>query len=359
MRLLTVIIGLCLLLTGCERVPLAARQMDNYLDRLGRVLEQQHANYDVTQLSRYRLPERRDRLLEIAPMRISLIELLVDTQPCKPMQQRVSERNSILGKVMPWSHRLAFEGELIRAIEDCITTLKDDPDRDELIVELNQLVTEKRSQLHGVFWNAINASEEFEYYLRFASEPLPVQDQPLEDRLGAQALQQLAIVGQSLPAQLPPSRPDLDANFLALYQSDRSSQLIHSLSRLTHTLEQATAMLGNPAAARLCPMGQPTSQSRILLNVFVLFYAGEIQPQMAQVQRLGRPWAESIMQLSSVPEIPSATADYLAVLAAGENSLWTHYQRQITAHSEAWQRVLGNCGMRPGQAGWQGTAPDA
>jgi hypothetical protein len=185
-----------------------------------------------------------------------------------------------------------------------------------------------------------------------------VQDQPLEDRLGAEALQQLAMAGQSLPAQLPPSRPDLDAAFLALYQSERSSQLIHSLSRLTHTLEQATTMLGNPAVARLCPMGQPTSQSRILLNVFVLFYAGEIQPQMAQVQRLGRPWSESIMQLSSVPEVPSATADYLTLLAAGETSLWQRYQSQISAHSQAWQTVLSNCGMRPGQAGWQGTAPD-
>ncbi|MBL4612010.1 MAG: DUF3080 family protein [Pseudomonadaceae bacterium] len=353
MRALLMLTGICLLLTGCERTPPAAQQMDNYLERLGRVLDQEHVGYDVSQLSQFRLPERRERVIEIAPMRISLIDLLVDTRRCKPLQQRVSERNSILGKVMPWSHRLAFEGELIRAIEDCIALLSDDPDREELVAELVELAEEKRGQLPGVFWNALNASEEFEYYLRFASEPLPVQQAALEDREGISALGQLAVIGQQLPAQLPPSRPELEAHFLALHQSDRSSQLIHSLSRMTHTLEQATAMLDSPEAGQLCPMGTATSRSRILLNVFVTFYAGEIQPYMAQLQRLGQPWEQSVSALAEAPGIPPATADYLQVLATGPDSLWQRYQRQLAAHSQAWQNVLGACQLRPGQSGWE------
>lgn len=349
---------LCLLLAGCDRAPPAVQQMDNYLERLGRVLDQEYSGYDDTQLSRYRLPERRERLIEIEPMRLSLLELLVETRRCKPLQQRVSERNSILGKVMPWSHRLAFEGELIRAIDDCIVTLSDDPDRAELVTELEQLAAQKRAQLPAVFWNALNASEEFEYYLRFSAEPLPVQNQPLEDRQGVLALGQLAQVGQALPAQLPPPLPELEAHFQALGQSDRSSQLIHSLSRLTQVLGQATRMLNSPAARQLCPMGQPTARSRILLNVFVLFYAGEIQPYMAQIQRLGRPWEQNIARLAAVPAIPDATARYLDTLANDGRSLWNDYQTQLAAHSEAWQEVLGACQMRPGQAGWQAVTPE-
>ncbi|WP_339842629.1 DUF3080 family protein [uncultured Halopseudomonas sp.] len=356
MRKLLILIGISLLLAGCERSPPAARQMDNYLERLGRVLDQDHQEYNVEELSKYRLPERRERLIDIEPMRISLIKLLVDTRRCKPLQQRVSERNSILGKVMPWSHRLAFEGELIRAIEDCAVILSDDPDREDLIAELEQLAADKRAQLPAVFWNALNASEEFEYYLRFAAEPLPVQEQALEDRRGALALSELADTGLGLPDQLPPPLPELEAHFQSLHQSERSSQLIHSLSRMTHTLEQATNMLSSSAARQLCPMGQPTSRSRILLNVFVLFYAGEIQPYMAQIQRLGQPWQQNISQLKAVPAIPPATANYLGSLAGEDNALWLRYQRQLTAHSEAWQEVLGACQMRPGQSGWQSTA---
>lgn len=356
MRTSLTLIGLCLLLAGCERSPPAVQQMDNYLERLGRVLDQEHAQYDTAKLSEYRLPDRRERVIDIEPMRISLIELLVDTRSCKPLQQRVSERNSILGKVMPWSHRLAFEGELIRAIEDCIVVLSDDPDREELITELRQLAAEKRAQLPAVFWNALNASEEFEYYLRFAGEPLPVQEHALEDRLGVLALEELAQTGMDLPDQLPPPQLELEAHFQALHLSERSSQLIHSLSRMTHTLEQATAMLDTPKALRLCPMGQPTSRSRILLNVFVLFYAGEIQPYLAQIQRLGQPWQKNITELQKVPAIPAATARYLGTLAGKDTALWERYQRQLTAHSEAWQQVLGACQSRPGQPGWQSTA---
>lgn len=359
MRALLTVIGLCLLLAGCERSPPASRQMDNYLERLGRVLDQEHTPYDDTRLSEFRMPERRERVLDIPPMRISLIDLLVDTRRCKPLQQRVSERNSILGKVMPWSHRLAFEGELIRAIEDCIVTLSDDSDREEVVAQLVALAEEKRSQLPAVFWNALNASEEFEYYLRFASGPLPVQQAALEDRQGVAALRQLAQIGQQLPAQLPPPPAELEAHFLALHQSDRASQLIHSLSRMTHTLEQATMMLGSREASQLCPMGTATSRSRILLNVFVMFYAGEIQPYMAQIQRLGQPWEQSIAALAGISSIPPATEDYLRVLAAGPDSLWQRYQRQLTAHSQAWQEVLGACQLRPGQPGWESaTGPE-
>ena len=50
-------------------------------------------------------------------------------------------------------------------------------------------------------------------------------------------------------------------------------------------------MLRAQPATYLCPMNQPSERSKILLNVFVLFYAGEIQPYLAQLQRLGEPWA--------------------------------------------------------------------
>lgn len=353
MRRLLGLITLCLLLTGCERAPPAVQQMDNYLERLGRVLDHEYAEYDVTELSDYRLPERRERLVEIEPMRISLLELLVDTRRCKPLQQRVTERNSILGKVMPWSHRLAFEGELIRAMEDCIITLAEDSNRKELRAELQQLAADKRAQLPAVFWNALNASEEFEYYLRFANEPLPIQAHALEDHQAVLALNRLAQIGESLLLRLPPGRPELQSWFQALHQSERGSQLIHSLSRLTHTLQQATAMLNSPAARQLCPLGKPTSRSRVLLNVFVLFYAGEIQPYIAQIQRLGEPWQQGLSALASTPGIPAATANYLDTLAASERSLWQRYQRQLTSHSEAWQEVLGACQMRPGQSGWK------
>ncbi|HSP31109.1 MAG TPA: DUF3080 family protein, partial [Halomonas sp.] len=237
--------------------------------------------------------------------------------------------------------------------------LADDPSREALVADLQSIATSNREELPAVFWNALNGSTEFEYYLRFADTPLPVSPTALSDQAAIDALQQLSAIGQALPEQLPPPRAALEAHFEAVQRSQRGSELIHSLARLTHMLEQATTMLNGERAQRLCPLGKPTQRSQILLNVFVTFYAGEIQPYLAQVQRLGQPWQQSLSELNQVQAIPASTKDYLQVLVGPEQSLWARYQQQLTAHSKAWQEVLGQCQLRPGQPGWDKRDTDA
>ncbi|MFO7703804.1 MAG: DUF3080 family protein [Halopseudomonas sp.] len=353
MRPLLLSLVFCLLLSGCERTPQASQQMDNYLERVGRVLDAPWTRFDSQSLSQYRFSERRQRMLPVAEQRIGMLELLVESRRCQSLQQNVSQRNSSLGKVMPWSHRLAADGELIQALANCIEVISENPDRKALLADLQAIASIKREELPAVFWNALNAGSEFEYYLRFADSPLPVSSSALSDQSAIDALQQLSAIGQALPGQLPPPRAELEEHFQALQRSQRGSELIHSLARLTHMLEQATTMLGSERAQKLCPLGQPTPRSQILLNVFVTFYAGEIQPYLAQVQRLGQPWQQSLSQLAQVQAIPKDTKDYLQALVGPEDSLWARYQQQLAAHSTAWQDVLGQCQSSPGQSGWQ------
>lgn len=354
MRLLPamlILLSITALCVGCQPTPDAERQMDNYLERVARVLKQDVAPFDTNQLSHYRLPERRERLYDIPTERISLLDLLIDVNQCKPLQQRIAERNSVLGKVMPWSSRLGYEGELIRALDNCRHTLENDPQQQDLLTSLNDIAERKRSQLPAVFWNAINASSETENYLRFANEPLPVSEILSDEALPA--LQQLTAIGNALPERLPPPTSELDPLFQALQRSPHSSQLITALAQTRHGLHQATTMLRARPANYLCPMNQPSERSKILLNVFVLFYAGEIQPYLAQLQRLGEPWAEQIRQLRAVPHIPPATAQALDQLVGTPASLWGSYRQAVEEHTRAWQDVLGACQSAPGQAGWQ------
>lgn len=359
MRCLLLTISCCLMISSCNRAPEASQQMDNYLERVGRVLDATWTPFDHQGLSQYRLPARRDRLLPVAEQRIGMLELLVESRRCQTLQQSVSQRNSSLGKVMPWSHRLAADGELIQALDDCVAVLREDPSREALVKDLQQIAETKREELPAVFWNALNGSPEFDYYLRFADSPLPVSETLLSDQAAIGALQQLTAIGEELPGQLPPARNVLEDHFQAIQRSQRGSELIHSLARLTHMLEQATLMLGSERARKLCPLGQPTQRSQILLNVFVTFYAGEIQPYLAQVQRLGQPWQQSLNELAQVQAIPDATAAYLQALVVSERSLWARYQQELAAHSSAWQEVLGQCQLRPGQPGWEKRATDA
>ncbi len=349
-------LGLLLILlslAGCERPPEASRQMENYLDRLARVLDQSWTPWDANQLSQYRMPDRRSRLIDIPEIRVGLLDLLVESRRCQTLQQLVSERNSSLGRLMPASHLLAFEGEVLRAIDACLVVIAEDDSRTALKAQLEQIAQAKRASLPATFWNALNGSTEFEQYLRFADVPLPRSEHALTDHEAQRALQSLASIGQALPDELPPERASLEPLFHDLHRSERGGQLIHSLMRLSHTMEQAAAMLRARPANFLCPLGAPTERSRILLNVFTTFYARQIQPQMAQAQRLGLAWQAALVELSTVPEIPPLTEEYLDALAGTERGLWQRYQRALATHTEAWQDVLGACQQGPGQSAWE------
>jgi hypothetical protein len=345
--------------TACQPQPEASRQMDNYLERVGRVLGQSWEPWQSDSLSDYRLPPRRERMLEVPEIRIGLLDLVVESRRCQTLQQVVSERNSSLGRLMPASHLLAYEGDLLRAIEACLQVIEGDDSRAGLRKQLSEIMQIKRDNLPAAFWNALNGSGEFESYLRFADRPLPVTATPVTDHEALAALQVLAGIGAALPDELPPGREQIEPLLQALQRSDRSSQLIHTLSRLTHTLEQAAAMLEARPPNHLCPLGAPTERSRILMNVFTTFYAGELQPILAQTQRLGTPWQSSLAALSQVPGAPEPTAEYLASLVTADDSLWNRYQRGLARHTQAWQEVLGACQQGPGQEGWQAQPENA
>lgn len=350
--LITIIALLATASVGCVREPAPNRQQDNYLERVGRVLEQTPQPWRVEQLSRYRPPTRRDLIQPMPALRLGLLDLIVDSRDCGPLQQLIAERNSSLGKVMPQSTLLGFEGELVRAIDECLAVIAEDPAREGLAADLSRIASIKRDNLHRRFWNALAGSEAFIQFVRFDGQPLPLSEASLSNHPPIEAVEQLARIGRSLPENLPPPRSETEPLFATLSRDQRSGQLIHTLARLIHTLEQTTAMLRARPANFLCPLGKPTERARILLNVFTLFYAGEVQPLMAQAQRLGEPWQAALSELRRVPGAAPAMDAYLAQLVHPDIGLWAGYRRSVAEHSEAWQDVLGACQMRPGQPGW-------
>ena len=330
----------------------------DYLQRLSNALDVEAApGFAADELVRYRLPARRERLLEIPELRISLLELLVEARHCPALQQQISLRNNSLGKQLTPSSRLAYEGDLLRAIDSCITHLRE-ADQIELRGTLEQLAQDKRAQLPAVFWNALNASPEVERYLRFANQALPVNAG--EDDAALDALAQLASIGSALPAALPPAAEQLDPLFFALHASDQGGHLITSLASLIHTLNQGSQMLDSRQQQRpLCPTGQATERGRILQNIFVKYYAGSLQPYLAMVDQRGKAWSTHLRSLSDAPQIPTASQQYLQSLSADEASLWADFQLATARHISSWQDLLNSCGLAPGQSGWNGSAASA
>ena len=355
-RLLFLITALCL--CACTPADDGLALQADYLQRLSNALDVESATaFDSAELTRYRLPARRERLLNIAEVRISLLELLVEIRRCPALQQQISLRNNSLGKQLTPSSRLAYEGDLLRAIDACHEHLRRE-NQDPLLGTLDQLAADKRAQLPDVFWNALNASPEFERYLRFAEQTLPPNAG--EDNAALDALAQLATLGRALPATLPPSGEQLDPLFFALHASDQGGQLISSLASLTHNLNQGSDMLESRQEQRpLCPTGKATERGRIVQNIFVKYYAGSLQPYLAQVDQQGQAWSRSLRALSEVTQIPPATRQYLQRLSGPETSLWADFQQATARHVRSWQELLNSCGLAPGQSGWNANADSA
>lgn len=341
---------LCLLLlAACSPANDGLALQSDYLERLQRSLDAADVDaFDSRSVSQYRLPARRERLSEIPELRIGLLDLVIDARRCPHLQQLISQRNSSLGKQLLPSQRLGYEGDLLRAIDDCLPHL---PEDSSLKATLQRLANDKRQQLRAVFWNALNGSPEFENYLRFADQALPVGTQ--EDSAALDALQRLASIGTALPARLPPNSDELDPLFFALYASEQGSQLITSLASLRHTLDAGSEMLEQRQQDRpLCPLGQATPRGRILQNIFVKFYAGGLQPYLAKVDQRGQQWQSALLQLQRIDGIPPATRKHLQRLAGEQDSLWQDFRAATARHVKAWQALLNSCGLAPGQAGW-------
>jgi hypothetical protein len=352
-KALTPILLMCL--AACRPGNDGLELQADYLERLSNASEgAQAAPFDDEVLTRYRPPPRRDRFSDVPELRIGLLELLVDVRHCPQLQQLISLRNSSLGKQMVASRRLAYEGDLLRALDECLPRLRDP----ELKATLAALRQEKQRQLPAVFWNALNASSEFEHYLRFAEHALAT-DAP-EDNAALDALAQLAHLGEALPTRLPPPTEELDPLFYALHASPQGGELITSLASLSHSLDAGSQLLETRLEERPpCPQGKPTERGRILQNIFVKYYAGGLQPYLAQVHQRGSYWQASIRQLSAVAEIPQATHQYLLALAGPRHSLWNDFESATTRHVRAWQGLLKSCGLAPGQSGWNGSAANA
>ncbi|NQD91735.1 DUF3080 family protein [Pseudomonas sp. CrR25] len=354
----TLILLSFLALVACQPAGEGLDLQADYLQRLNNAVEGDGAEaFDPAQLLHYRMPARRERLIELADVRIGLLDLLIDVRRCPALQQQIGLRNSSLGKQLVPSRRLAYEGDLLRALDACRNALPANADA-KLRHMLETLIEEKRRQLPAVFWNALNGSVEVERYLRFAEQALPATAQ--EDHAALDALAQLALLGNALPERLPPPAAQLDPLFFALHSSEQGGQLITSLASLGHTLDQASRLLEYRQQHRpACPQGRPTPRGRILQNVFVKFYAGALQPYLAQVHQRGQRWSNSLRQLSAAPRIPAATRAYLLGLAGPERSLWQDVETATTRHVRAWQTTLKSCGLAPGQAGWDGQAASA
>jgi hypothetical protein len=132
----------------------------------------------------------------------------------------------------------------------------------------------------------------------------------------------------------------------------RAGQLQNSARLLISRLDDGTQILKQRIEQKpLCVQGKPNTQAKILESMFFKVYIEKVQPYMLAVNsgadQLFQPLAR-LAQLQKEVMPQTFNAYYQQTLNVNnKQNIWTLYQQRIKEHTEAWQDLLEQCGLRP------------
>ena len=341
----TLIPMLALLMAGCDPFSEARPMMDEYVERVARVLETESQLSDLPPASQ--LPRRRNRILPMPELDMGMLDFL-SLYGCE-LQYVVGEKNSVMGRVMQPLNRLRYEIRFIETAKACLPGIDDE----DLADALAEAIASKRESLPIAVWNGTWGVEEVETLFTLAKGFYPVvpEANPLVD-LSREVERLNAAVAELLAGNLGVSL-DFVGEVHQRWQAEyRAGQLINSALLLTARLRDATALLKQRVEGQpLCLNGQPNNQSDIVQSMFFSVYIGKVQPYMSAVTKARTQLLEPFERLAELQTgvMPASFTGWyrrhLSDDVAG--SLWHDLELAIANHTRAWQELLGQCGLRP------------
>lgn len=350
-----IIAALLLTISGCDASK-PESMLTEYSQRMSTVLETGVQSATITELPTF--PQKRDRTYLTTDLRQGLWEVL-DFRQCD-MLGIISERNSLLGKVMLPSQKMRYELRFVNALQQCKKTIQtmEGPDQelDAFKDRLDEILTLKHNNLPLEVWNGIYASAEISKHFKtsaipFSNKASGVDSEHVSVHTATQKFHHLATLASSKTIELPNWLDNIEADYAALYRSDMGPQLLRSISLLTsHLTNVADAIDQRLSRKPFCFKDHQPPRAAVLNNVFRKYYVEQVQPYMATVEQNAKLWFEThaaiIQKLPATPGMKSY-ADQVFSLE-NSNSLWSRWITARDHHTKAWQTILGQCNMMPG-----------
>jgi Protein of unknown function (DUF3080) len=340
-----VMVGAALLLVACNPFSSAEPMMDEYVERVARVLELDPSFSELPPASN--LPRRRDRLLVIPELEMGMLDFL-SLYGCE-LQYVIGEKNSVMGKVMQPLNRLRYELRFIESGEECLPEITREDVRESLL----EAIQSKKETLPIAIWNATWGVQEIEPLFTLAKGNYPVapEGNPVSD-LAIDANRLNDAVAMLLAGDLSPSLDFVGEVHQRWQAEHRAGQLVNSARLLIARLGDGTALLNERIEGRpLCLNGKPNNQSNIVQSMFFSVYIEKVQPYLATVKRAQEQLIDPLQRLATMQR-SVMTAEFRRwqnrhLEATGNESLWARLDIAIADHTRAWQTLLEQCGLRP------------
>ncbi|WP_027706716.1 DUF3080 family protein [Zooshikella ganghwensis] len=341
---------LCLILIGS--LPLAgcqsdspAAKLDDYLERLARSLEQATPTTDID-WTLWQYPSRTARWVEPEAIRLNFLAIL-SIKHCHTLTQRIAERNSALGKVMPITQQAIYERQLLPELSACLH--HPETTSAELQENLQQWIHAKQAQLPLTYWNALYSSSEMQHHFSLATPPLSAHPPSLTPTL--EALNFLITFSQQRDTPINDLKIltlTLNQHLQKLQQRATGGELIRASMLANTMLKAANRLMAKVDAQQICPQRRPTPQSRILSQVLQKYYLQQIQPYLAQLNQQLVQWQTTHQHLlSTLPseQIPPAMKQFFAKTIAENSGLHAMLKQQTTRHIAYWKQILEQCAI--------------
>jgi len=342
----SLILALTIIVSGCDPFANPDTMMNEYLSRLGRVLEVEVQPTAVKSVML--LPRKRDRRVEVPDIDINMLDFF-SLYGCE-LQVVVGERNSILGRLMSPLNRLRYDLRFIAAAQQCLPSIN----KPQLKTRLQQAIEQKQTLLAMTSWNAVWAGEAMAELLTLSKGYFSTQNnadealgQLVSDlKLTRDKVKQLVNAEQSVKLD---EMSDIQQKWTFGHQA---GQLLNSARLLTSRLDDATALIEQRLHAKpLCYLSKPTQQAKRMKGVFFHVYIGRIQPYVSDVSRAGKHVFKLLDQIATLQfqTMPESFKTYYRQILDRDNvkGIWQQFDGAVKRHTKSWQALLNQCGMQP------------
>lgn len=332
-------------MAACDPFAKPESLMDEYVKRLAHVLDVEPRYSELVSIER--IPRPRERKLAISEIDMNMLEFL-GLYGCE-LQFVVGEKNSIMGRVMQPLNKLRYEVRFIQAAEACLPKIDDE----KLTETVLQTIEHKKQNLGKTIWNATWGTDEIAQLLSLSNGLYDPEQNKYDITQYSHDIDYL----NNAVTNLLNGDFSQDLQYIGEIQQrwqygSHAGQLHNSGRLLISRLEDATQILKQRTQQKpLCPQGKATNQARVLESMFFSVYIAKVQPYMANVDRsaeqLFEPLAELAMKQRQVMPDTFRTYFNQSLEWNNEKSLWGRYQQRVKEHTEAWQELLEQCGLRP------------
>jgi hypothetical protein len=277
-RTRTLLSLILILLTGCSGGSALDQNLDDYLQRLARSLEQTPRISEAAAMPN--LPRPRALQIPLAAASLNLLEF-VELSQCE-LHRVIAARNSSLGKLAVPSQDLLQQLDFLKHVDSCLALIAED--NPELADKLRSAAADKRQALPIYLWRAILGGTEFR---AFWSRDKSDTDYPKNaDSRTDFALTRLNQITQDILQ----GNYDIDAiefhEALAVLRNGEGGALLHGWSRTQLVMDSARQLMTDRLARQpLCYPNMVNSQARIFRTVVTDYFVTQVQPMIAGLNR--------------------------------------------------------------------------